>query len=69
MLNSFSGIRSYDPSSIESIEFFKPLTIIWGHNGAGKTVISNLLNRPLLNALSVLRLDHCLLIVIRVNHL
>jgi DNA repair protein RAD50 len=32
------GVRSYDPNHLEYIEFFKPLTIIWGHNGSGKTV-------------------------------
>ena len=34
-----SGIRSYNPDHFENIEFFKPLTIIWGHNGSGKTTI------------------------------
>ena len=32
------GIRSYDPYSPVTIEFYKPLTIIVGHNGSGKTV-------------------------------
>lgn len=33
-----SGIRSYSPSSKIDINFVKPLTLIWGHNGSGKTV-------------------------------
>jgi DNA repair exonuclease SbcCD ATPase subunit len=33
------GVRSYAQSSEESIEFMKPLTIIVGANGAGKTTI------------------------------
>ena len=33
------GIRSYDPSSLTVIKFFKPLTIILGNNGCGKTTI------------------------------
>ena len=32
------GVRSYDPKSIHIIQFFKPLTVIVGHNGSGKTV-------------------------------
>jgi AAA15 family ATPase/GTPase len=32
------GIRSFDPHNVNVIEFFTPLTIIVGHNGAGKTV-------------------------------
>lgn len=44
------GIRSYgDPSTenYEEIHFFKPLTLILGNNGAGKSVyffFSNLIN-------------------------
>lgn len=34
------GIRSYSPENEEIIKFFKPLTLILGKNGAGKTVIS-----------------------------
>ena len=34
-----SGIRSYDPREFRTIKFFKPLTVIWGHNGSGKTTI------------------------------
>ena len=33
------GIRSYDPNSHCVIKFFKPLTIILGANGTGKTSI------------------------------
>ena len=32
------GIRSFSPLKPNVIEFYKPLTIIVGHNGAGKTV-------------------------------
>jgi hypothetical protein len=35
---SIQGIRSYSDQSAEVIEFFKPLTIIVGANGSGKTV-------------------------------
>lgn len=34
-----TGIRSYNNESLEVIEFFKPLTLILGKNGAGKTTI------------------------------
>ncbi|KAL6185682.1 hypothetical protein ACLB2K_041810 [Fragaria x ananassa] len=33
------GIRSFDPDNKHVITFFKPLTLIVGHNGAGKTTI------------------------------
>lgn len=33
------GIRSFDPQEEVKIEFFRPLTLIQGHNGSGKTVI------------------------------
>ncbi|XP_061992720.1 DNA repair protein RAD50 isoform X1 [Rosa rugosa] len=33
------GIRSFDPENKHVITFFKPLTLIVGHNGAGKTTI------------------------------
>ncbi|KAL7105884.1 hypothetical protein ACP275_07G074600 [Erythranthe tilingii] len=33
------GIRSFDPENRNVITFFKPLTLIVGHNGAGKTTI------------------------------
>lgn len=32
------GIRSFSPDNTHVIEFYKPLTLIVGHNGAGKTV-------------------------------
>ena len=32
------GIRSFSPFEEEKIEFYKPLTLILGQNGAGKTV-------------------------------
>jgi DNA repair protein RAD50 len=32
------GIRSFDPQEEVKIEFFRPLTLIQGHNGSGKTV-------------------------------
>lgn len=34
------GIRSFSPIDLETIKFQKPLTLISGHNGAGKTVSS-----------------------------
>eukprot|EP00890_Picochlorum_soloecismus_P006767 jgi/Picsp_1/915/NSC_04400-R1_dna repair protein rad50 len=33
------GIRSFSPDRQEKITFFKPLTLIVGHNGAGKTTV------------------------------
>ncbi|WFD29984.1 DNA repair protein rad50 [Malassezia sp. CBS 17886] len=33
------GVRAFDPKSINIIQFFKPLTLIVGHNGSGKTTI------------------------------
>ncbi|KAK9807149.1 hypothetical protein WJX73_000402 [Symbiochloris irregularis] len=33
------GIRSFSPNNTQVIEFYKPLTLIVGHNGAGKTTI------------------------------
>ena len=32
------GIRSFSPDNTVVLEFYKPLTLIVGHNGAGKTV-------------------------------
>jgi hypothetical protein len=32
------GIRSFSPENNHVIEFYKPLTLIVGSNGAGKTV-------------------------------
>jgi DNA repair protein RAD50 len=34
------GIRSFGPDREESIEFYRPLTIITGANGTGKRYIS-----------------------------
>ena len=34
------GIRSFSPENQIPIEFYKPLTLIVGQNGAGKTVCS-----------------------------
>ncbi|KAJ3157824.1 DNA repair protein rad50 [Geranomyces variabilis] len=34
-----SGIRSFSPEVANVIEFYSPLTLIVGHNGAGKTTI------------------------------
>lgn len=36
-----SGIRGYTPDNYQMIEFMKPLTLIWGKNGSGKTVNSS----------------------------
>ncbi|KAI9100627.1 AAA domain-containing protein [Phlyctochytrium arcticum] len=36
---SVRGIRSFNPQTENHIRFFSPLTIIVGHNGAGKTTI------------------------------
>ena len=33
------GIRAFSPFDEEKIEFFKPLTMILGQNGAGKTTV------------------------------
>lgn len=32
------GIRSFSPDNTAVVEFYRPLTLIVGHNGAGKTV-------------------------------
>lgn len=32
------GIRSFSPDNTNVIEFYRPLTLIVGANGAGKTV-------------------------------
>src|ERR1700678_1644291 len=34
-----TGIRSFSPQEQNVIEFYTPLTLIIGHNGAGKTTI------------------------------
>ena len=33
------GIRSFSSEKMESLEFERPVTLIVGHNGAGKTTI------------------------------
>ncbi|KAI9000249.1 hypothetical protein BC832DRAFT_541389 [Gaertneriomyces semiglobifer] len=38
--NDARGVRSFDPNGTNVIEFYNPLTLIVGHNGAGKTVRS-----------------------------
>ena len=40
---SIRGIRSFSPYEEIKIEFFRPLTLIQGHNGCGKTVSKKLL--------------------------
>ena len=35
---SIRGIRSFNPLTEVKIEFQRPLTLIQGHNGSGKTV-------------------------------
>ena len=37
------GIRSFSPNNEIIIEFFRPLTLIQGQNGTGKTVSSFIL--------------------------
>jgi hypothetical protein len=34
-----AGFRSYSTETLQKIEFKVPLTLIWGKNGSGKTVI------------------------------
>ena len=36
---SIQGIRAYSPLEVQTIEFYKPLTVIVGQNGSGKTTI------------------------------
>lgn len=36
---TIKGIRSFSPREEKTIKFFKPLTIIVGDNGCGKTTI------------------------------
>lgn len=33
------GIRSFSSERMESLEFERPVTLIVGHNGAGKTTV------------------------------
>ncbi|KAI9347155.1 AAA domain-containing protein [Zopfochytrium polystomum] len=36
---AITGIRAFDPSGPNGIQFYTPLTLIVGHNGAGKTTV------------------------------
>ena len=36
---SLSGVRSYSNQRIEYLEFIKPITILLGENGSGKTTV------------------------------
>ncbi len=40
------GVRSYSPDKEATIVFHKPLTIIYGANGSGKTVRSQRFAQP-----------------------
>ena len=46
---SIRGIRSFSPYEEIKIEFFRPLTLIQGHNGCGKTVRKKLNNLKFFN--------------------
>lgn len=46
-----SGIRSFDPDHITAIQFFRPLTVIVGANGCGKTTIIECLKYATTSAL------------------
>jgi DNA repair protein RAD50 len=59
------GIRSFSPENRISITFYKPLTLIVGHNGAGKTVRT--LTSSGLPALPALLLDVCRYVASRIN--
>jgi len=39
---SISGIRSFGPNTEQEIKFQKPLTVICGANGTGKSTITSL---------------------------
>jgi hypothetical protein len=54
-----SGIRGYSPEGYQKINFLKPLTLIWGKNGSGKTVLIFLF-RPSSNVSSTSPLAHSL---------
>lgn len=45
-----SGFRSYSTETLQKIEFKKPLTLIWGKNGSGKTVLT-LLSKTIIEVL------------------
>jgi len=53
-----AGFRSYSAEKIQTIEFNKPLSLIWGENGSGKTVIIWIF-RPSLKCSSTSRLEYC----------
>ena len=52
---SIRGIRSFSPYEEIKIEFFRPLTLIQGHNGCGKTVR---IKKIILNYLLLIPLDY-----------
>ncbi|GFH15351.1 DNA repair protein RAD50, partial [Haematococcus lacustris] len=45
------GIRSFSPENVNVVEFFRPLTLIVGQNGAGKTTIIECLKQACTGAL------------------
>ena len=53
------GIRSFDPNSKAIIEFYKPITLIVGQNGAGKTVRLFLFSPLFLPFANVWRTPRC----------
>lgn len=44
-------MRSFDPREVHIIQFFKPLTVIVGHNGSGKTVGGTRLTQTIVECL------------------
>lgn len=44
-------MRSFDPRQVHIIQFFKPLTVIVGHNGSGKTVCHARLTQTIVECL------------------
>ena len=48
-----SGIRSYSPENMQIVNFFTPVTLILGENGAGKTTIIESLLLPQPTSLEV----------------
>jgi hypothetical protein len=59
-----AGFRGYNPKEIQKIEFYKPLTLIWGKNGSGKTV-KLLLFRRSYNASNILQQAVFLLLALK----
>ena len=55
------GIRSFSPDNTAVVEFYRPLTLIIGHNGAGKTVSLGLSTRTSLIFLISIETFHYLL--------